>query len=95
MMVVDKEVDEKADKVVKTFKEVEDNGMDGGLESDSPMKVLVICVGHTASAPEWCERPAYNTTGVAWGCGAGSRTRCFAKISLTYCCLTGSLAMEE
>ena len=43
MMVVDKEVDEKADKVVKTFKEVEDNEMDGGLESDSPMKVLVIC----------------------------------------------------
>ena len=80
MMVVDKEVDEKADKVVKTFKEVEDNEMDGGLEieSDSPMKVLVIS--------EWCERPAYNTTGVAWGWGAGSRTRCFAKISLTYCC---------
>ena len=40
MMVVDKEVDEKADKVVKTFKEVEDNEMDGGLESDSPMEVL-------------------------------------------------------
>ena len=40
MMVVDKEVDEKADKVVKTFKEVEDNEMDGGLEieSDSPMQ---------------------------------------------------------
>ena len=34
MMVVDKEVDEKADKVVKTFKEVEDNEIDGGLESD-------------------------------------------------------------
>ena len=27
-------------KVVKTFKEVEDNEMDGGLESDSPMEVF-------------------------------------------------------